>query len=122
MDTMVATLAVSSIMLTLLLAAKHVELRFGKRYFVGPRELLDRSAAVVIERIKMLASRTVRYAHVDILMQGLHMVTYGALVFVRWLERRLVHAVGSLRRSYKRNRRHRAPSHRLMRIREQSGE
>jgi hypothetical protein len=113
---MTALFALSSVLLAVLLVGRHIELQLGNRFFVGPRDVLDRITSRMVRHVRNLVRRTFRYAHVDILMQGLHMVTYGALVLVRWVERKLVLLVGVLRRTHKKHHKNRAPSHKLARI------
>lgn len=113
---MTVAFALSSVLLAVLLVGRHIELQVGSRFFTGPRDAMDRITARVLRNVRDIVRRTFRYAHVDILMQGLHMVTYGALVLVQWLERKLVRMVSVLRRAHRKHHRSKAPSHKLARI------
>jgi len=113
---MTLAFALSSVLLAVLLLGRHIELHLGSRFFVGPRDTLDAVTTRIVRSVRGFMRRMFRYAHADILMQGLHMVTYGALVFVRWVEHKLVRLVGMLRRAHKKHHRGRAPSHNLARI------
>ena len=82
------------------------------RYARAIRRALDRYAASLLSALHRVARFVFRFTRSDVLMRGLHVVTYGALLCVRYTERKLVSLVRMLRR-FRREQEQRAPSHHL---------
>jgi len=102
------TLTLSVTLLVALLILRQYELRSRVRFSAPLRRALDAYALHALRLVRRaLAS--------DILMQGLHVVTYWALVLVRWIERRLVSLVLALRR-FRTKQELREPSHKLAHV------
>ena len=92
---------VSSVLLIGLLGVRYYEFAFLKhRMFEMPRMQLDRSARKCINACRKATRNSYEYLHKDIILNGLHMVTYVALLFVRFVEHRL-HKVTLFLRSFK---------------------
>jgi hypothetical protein len=64
--------------------------------------------------------RFVHFFQSDVLMKGLHVLTYAALVCVRFVERRLVALVNAMRR-FRREQELKGPSHKLAQIQHERG-
>jgi hypothetical protein len=61
----------------------------------------------------------INFARIDVLLKGLHVVTYVALVCVRFLERQLVRMVHILR-TFRKERIPGSPTHKLARTHDES--
>lgn len=87
---MATVLFVSLTLLVLSLGVRHYELaRGGGRAFELTRTRLDRSTIRTQRRIQDGFHQTLEYARRDIFLNGLHMITYVALLLVRFVENKL---------------------------------
>jgi hypothetical protein len=69
----------------------------GVRYAPALREKLDRLTLDTVEKIKLSWKDSLHFLERNVLLKGLHMVTYIALVQVRFAERKLVQLSQKLR-------------------------
>lgn len=76
------------------------------------RRRLDRATTWTVEIVHDGVERTTHFFRSDVLLKGLHLVTYVALICVRFLERWLVRTV-QLLRSFRKERVPRTPTHKL---------
>ena len=76
------------------------------------RQRLDRMTVRAVHGVREGTANVLHFARSDVLLKGLHMVTYVALVCVRFIERQLVHTVHVLRR-FRKERTPRRSTHKL---------
>jgi hypothetical protein len=86
---MVIVFYVSLALLFLTFSVRHFELERGGRSFELARTCLDRTTIKIGKKLQNTLKRSLEYAHKDIILNGLHMVTYLALLLVRLVERKL---------------------------------
>ncbi len=67
--------------------------------FADRRDALDRGVLRLGHLIGTVAGRTLDFVRRDVLVRTLHLMTYLVLLFVRWLERRLVRTAAFFRRT-----------------------
>lgn len=86
---MIIVLFVSATLLVLILGLKHFEFVRGQRVFEHARVRLDRRTNKANTKVVTGMKHGIEYVHKDVLLNGLHMVTYVALMSVRFVERKL---------------------------------
>lgn len=86
---MTITLLVSGTLLVLILGLKHFEFVRGQRVFEHARIRLDRTTNKTNRKVVTGVKHGIEYVHKDVFLNGLHMVTYVALLFVRYIETKL---------------------------------
>jgi hypothetical protein len=87
---MATVLFVSLTLLVLTFGVRHYELaRGGGRAFELTRTRLDRSTIKTQRRIQDGFQHVLEYTRRDVFLNGLHMVTYLALLIVRFVESKL---------------------------------
>jgi hypothetical protein len=87
---MATVLFVSLTLLVLSLGVRHYELaRGGGRFFELTRTRLDRNTIKVQKSVFDTFKNSIDYARRDIFLNGLHMITYVALLLVRFVENKL---------------------------------
>jgi hypothetical protein len=97
-------------------------LRAGHVHTSALHTRLDRATVRALQAVREGTAIALHFARSDVLLKGLHMVTYVALVFVRFVERQLVHVVHALR-SFRKERAPRRSTHKLARLHsEESGD
>jgi len=111
---MSSVLVVSASLLGLLLIGRYVELLRGGRVLAPVRDVLDRVTVAISRGLGSALRRIVHFFHSDVLMKGLHVLTYAALVCVRFVERRLVRLV-TVMRQFRREQELKEPTHKLAR-------
>ena len=86
---MTILLLVSATLLVLSLGLKHFEYIRGERVFETTRLFLDQTTDSTNYNLVAGLKYGIEYVHKDVFLNGLHMVTYVALLFVRFIENRL---------------------------------
>src|SRR3989339_475558 len=86
---MTILLLVSATLLVLSLGLKHFEYIRGERVFETTRLYLDQATDRTNHNLVAGLKYGIEYVHKDVFLNGLHMVTYVALLFVRFIEIRL---------------------------------
>lgn len=86
---MTIVLLVSATLLVLSLGLKHFEFVRGQRVFEHARIRLDRTTNKTNARVVSGVKHGIEYVHKDVLLNGLHMVMYVALLLVRFIENKL---------------------------------
>lgn len=118
---MTTTLVVSSFLLVALLGVRHVEVTYSrKRKLEFVRMRLDRFTLKIGSSINKAIRRFIEYVHKDVLLNMLHMVTYSALVCVRFLEKTLLRVTVFLRSFKKKKKKNATVSEKLHSIMRES--
>jgi len=86
---MTILLLVSATLLVLSLGLKHFEYIRGERVFETTRLYLDQTTDRTNHNLVVGLKYGIEYVHKDVFLNGLHMMTYVALLFVRFIENRL---------------------------------
>ncbi len=92
------------------------ETHTNQRYARRVRATLDRYAGYVLGIAQYAMRKLYRAAHGGVLVRILGVVSYGTLISIRWIERRLLQLVYVLRR-FRRAQEVKEPSHKLAAVR-----
>ena len=107
-----APLAISALLLTGFVAITY---RRGQVHSTSVSSLhhqLDVITVRAVQGVRNGTAAVIQFARSDVLLKGLHVVTYVALICVRFVERQLVHVVHILR-SFRKERTPRRSTHKL---------
>ena len=96
-------LVISLLLLGGLLTLRRYEQARGRRFIERTRHVLDETHNSVVATALRVLKTLIEYIHRDILMKSLHLISYLALLFVQWLERKLVQ-ITRFFRSFRRQR------------------
>jgi hypothetical protein len=106
----------STALLASLLALRSYERRRGSRLAGSLRVRIDQGILALIGYVRYHFDQVSRYVNRDVLVKGLHMFTYLALMLVRVVERKLTETTHLLR-SFRKKRPNREVSPRVGKIR-----